>query len=392
MKKKWIKFFLFLEKLVMLALSALCTFTLIRSSVIKEQEKKEFESIYRRSTVSFIVPGPSYVQVEEIRKNADNGIDAFVPFFETSNPVDIGGKSGKGQTIVLPEADKVESTLYCSKRIVAGKRVDQAGKAIVDQLFAQKNNCKVGDEISLSLSGLTGTFVIGAIVETNTLYDNGTVAVVITDEQAKTLRSSGAKYSAAYVSSKDYDKCKDYLYKEYKPYGRLKDESEFGGNLEAYEKHVGNFNDADWTKEITNLRDNYNKLSVKYSKIEDGRIRNMIIVLVTVFVCVVAFDAFVLRKSELRKYFQTILIKKSGTIDSIKKFYGRGFLFGTVVFCISAFVEYYYVVKASNARLICESVKIPIVMILLHVLITFLMILVSKLYVNGRYSNGLRQS
>ena len=46
---------------------------------------------------------------------------------------------------------------------------------------------------------------------------------------------------------------------------------------DVYNQHLQNFNDADWSKEITNCQENYKVLSVKYENVQTGIWTNIII-------------------------------------------------------------------------------------------------------------------
>ena len=125
--------------------------------------------------------------------------------------------------------------------------------------------------------------------------------------------------------SKDIDKCYRFLCNEYKPLGRLKTLEDFGGDTVAYERHVDVFNSTNWGPEITNLKENYSALSVKYSGIESQIITNFILVLV------VGFNTLISMLPSEKKYFKELLSKKSFKIQDVKKHYLLGNLYEFVI-------------------------------------------------------------
>lgn len=385
MKKKWVKYYLLLGILLMVVLSALCSFTFVRGNVKQAQDKKTFESIYTDTSIDFIVPSPSYTQVGELEKDSNSGISAMVPFFETTSSTRINGNGIKGTTIIFPDEDKIEYSPYGSRRIVSGENSLKAGDAAIDRVFVDKNNVGIGDEVTLSIAGYDYSFVIRAITESNTYYNDGTIAVILSGEQVTQLQNAGIKYSAAYVSASDYDKCKTYLYNDYKPLGRLKDEAEFDSR-DAYDQHVQNFNAANWTKEITNCKDNYNSLSVKYDNVEMGIYRNMIIAAIIVFMVIIVYNAILMKSEELKVFFQNYLVKKSGTKAEIKSFYKNGIVFCMVVFIMATAGLYYYVATGLGVKLISSCAFTSGIIIISEIIASLLMLLITSGYVEKHYS------
>ena len=385
MGKKWNKYYLLLGSILMVILSALCSLVFVRSNIYQSQDKKTFESIYTDTSIDFIVPSPSDSQVEELEQDVENGIGAITPYYETSSTIVIDGNGVKGTTIIIPDAAKIQYTPYGSSRIVSGDTDMASGDAIADKTFVANNNCKIGDIVDLSISGHDFSFQIKGTAESNTYYKDGTIAVVLSEEQTDQLKSDGLKYSSAFISASDYEKCKSYLYSEYKPYGRLKDESEFD-DVETYNQHVQNFEDADWTKEITNCKDNYASLSVKYENVDSGIYKNMIIAAIIIFLAVIIFNSVLLRLDDLKKAFQGFLVKKSGTKVEIKAFYRKGIILNAVVFCAVTIALYLWIASSLGIKLISNSVFTTLVIIVSQILASVIMIALSASYVEKNYS------
>ncbi len=391
MKKKWTKYYLFLGTVVMLVLSALCSYTFVRGNIVQLQDKKTFESIYEETSIDFIVPSPAYTQIGEIEQDGNNGIERITPFFETKTPVTFGSNSSKGTTIIIPDAEKVEYTPYSASRIISGSKTTGEGNAIMDKMFSTKNSCKVGETISLTIGGKSYEFVISGVAETNTYYKDGTIAVILSEDEAREFENAGLKYSAAYISANDYEKCKGYLYSEYKPLGRLKDKDEFDSE-DAYKQHVKNFDDADWTKEITNCKDNYNKLSVKYENVNAGVFKNMIIAMIIVFFVVIVLNTFLIRSETLKQFFQTFLIKKSGTKTEVKSFYKNGITFNTVVFIITTICLYCLISVNLGSSIFGIRASTSMAIIIAQIVSSLIMIGISGGYVERKYSIKNKQT
>ena len=369
----------------MAVLSAICSFAFVKSNIQQIQDKRTFESIYMDTTIDFIVPSPSDSQILEIEQNKKAWIKAVTPYYETASSIKINENNSKGIVIIVPDAEKIQYTPYGSSRIISGGIDIKAGDALADRAFASNNDCGIGDTVQLSILDRDYIFEIKSITENNTYYNDGTIAVVLSDEQAAQLQSDGIKYSAAYVFASDYEKCRTYLYNEYKPYGRLKDASDFDSE-ELYNQHVQNFEAADWTKEITNCKDNYSSLSVKYENVEAGIYRNMVIAAIIIFLTVIIFNSVLLRQENLKKSFQGFLIKKSGTKAEIKSFYRKGITFNVAVFCATTIVFYCLIVLEVGVKLVSGNAISSLAMIAAQIMASVIMIRLSAAYVEKNYT------
>ena len=383
MKKIWGKYYLLLGTILMVTLSAICSVAFVKSNVRQIQDKMSFESIYTDTSIDFIVPGPSYTQVKELENDKDNGIAAVTPYYETSVGLRINDNNAFGTTIIMPSSDKLQYTPYGASRIISGDKNVTVGDAIADKVFAANNNIKIGDTAVLDISDEEYPFTVRSIAESNTYYNNGTIAVVLTDEQNEQLQANGVKYSAAYVSASNYEVCKTYLYNEYKPYSRLKDAADFE-NEDAYNQHLQNFENADWTKEITNCRDNYAGLSVKYENVGSGVCRNIVMAALLTLLAVIIFNLVLLRLDKLKIMFQGFLVKKSGTIKEIKSFYRKGILFNAAVFCAATLGFYVWIVAATKIRFISGGLT-SLIMVIAQIMGSLFMCGLSTSYIEKNY-------
>lgn len=369
----------------MLLVSCLCFFVFVKGNLEQAAKKASFESIYVNTTIDYIVPGPSNTQVDELESSERNGIRSVTPYYETKIAIDINGRSVKnGTSLLFPSAEKMNYTPYGCARIINGATGVKGGDAVVDQAYLDKVRCRIGDIVSISIGAREYFFKITSVAETNTYYNNGTIALILTEDVAHQLQESGIKYSAAYISANDVSACETYLYSEYKPLSRLKDRSEFDSEA-VYNQHLQNFNDADWSKEITNCQKNYKILSVRYENVQTGIWTNILIMAIIVGFVIVVFNTVLLTNRGMKSFMKAFLIKKSRTKDVVKAFYRFGITANAVVFCIASAAQYVFFATQMHISLLGLQILNCIIPILTDIIISAIMIGVSRWYVEKHY-------
>ena len=347
MTKKWIKYYLFIGTFIMLILVLTGSFLFVKDNISQAEQKRTFESIYVDTTIDFIVPSPSIQQANELENDENTGIEAFTPYYETSSGVSINESvTNKGAILLFPDAEKLQYTPYTSKRVLQGSDSYSSGDAIVDSKYMQLNNCKLGDKVSFSIANKTYDFTIKSISEENTFYKDGTIVLILSSEQNAQLNDNGISYSSAYVKASDYSKCKNYLNNEYKPMGRIKDPSSFKDEA-TYSQHLDNFNNADWSQEITNLTDNYNTLKIKYDNVDSGIRQNNIINAVIVAVVIFIMNIIFVSNKSIKQFMRNSLVKKNVTKAKISSFYTKGILFNFIVYACCSVALFFYTMNTS---------------------------------------------
>lgn len=384
MKKKRNQCYLLLGTLIMLLVACLCSFVFVKGNLEQAAKKNSFESIYVNTTIDYIVPGPSNSQIDELESTEGNGIKAVTPYYETATAIEINGRSVNGTSIIFPFAEKMQYTPYGSARITNGATDLKGGDAIVDQAYLDKVGCGIGDNVSINIGDREYTFKITSVAETNTYYNNGTIALILTDDVARQFDEAGIKYSAAYISADDVAACEAYLYSKYKPLSRLKDPSEFDSE-DVYNQHLQNFNDADWSKEITNCQENYKILSVKYDNVQTGIWTNIIIMAIIVGIVIIVFNAVLLTNSEMKSFMKAFLVKKSGTKDAVKAFYKSGITANAIVFCIASAALYIFLATQAHISLLDLQVLNCIFPMLTAIIVSVIMAGVCRGYVEKHY-------
>lgn len=166
--------------------------------------------------------------------------------------------------------------------------------------------------------------------------------------------------------------------------GRLKDRSEFD-NDDAYNQHVQNFNDADWSKEITNCNANYEELSVKYKNTDSSMFKNIAIMSVLVLIVCTAFNMVLLRKDSMKKFMKNILVKKSGSKADIKHFYKTGILMNDVVFVVVLVVLNVLMLLKNNMNIFGIQMANSLIPALVSIVTSAIMACVSTNYVEKHY-------
>lgn len=384
MKGKWSKCFLLIGTIIILMITSVGSWSFVKSNIEKADSKYSFESLYANTKIDFIIPSPSYEQMAALDNAIDVGIEVVSPYYETNTKVRINGVSCNGIAVILPDKNKVENTPYASARILEGS-VAGSGQAMIDLAYLKKNECNIGEIAEITLADRIMKFEIVGITEENTYSKNGSIALILTEDDRKALVEAGITYSAAYIRASDIDKCKKFLYSEYKPYGRLKDPSEFTSE-DAYQQHVKNFEAADWTKEITNCADNYDALKVKYSNIESAILRNLITYVIIIVIVLFVMNVAFLKSADVQKAMKIFIVKKSGTIADAKRFYSSGIWFNFIEFLILSGVLYYIVASKSIIGVFGTQLINLIIPVASAFVISIILVVISGIYAANKFN------
>ena len=332
MKKNWAFLYLLASSITFVLIGALCSFGFYGNSVSSAVEKRNFESIYVNTDFDFVAPSPSFDQVEEV-ESGENGVSKMTPYYSFTTSIGVNGKSVTGNVVLLDDVSKVNFTPYCERRVITGSIPNQGTFAVVDESYAKKNGCNVGDKMHLEINSKSFDFVVTAVSEANTFYD-GSVALIIDRGASEDINRNNFKYSAAYVKANNYDLCKTFLEKDYKPLGRLRDRSDFDSD-EAYNTHVNNFNSADWSKEITDMRANYNALSIKYENVDSKIVTNTLLASGIVLIGTIGFNLLAINLPFEKKRFKELITKKGGSVSDIVSYNLKGNLYSFAVSAVS---------------------------------------------------------
>ena len=369
--------------ILMLVLVSLLSFTFVKNNLERISEKETFESIYFKTSIDFIVPGPSAAQVEELESDTRNGIRAVTPYYETTAAATIHGASAKGTSILFPSSRKMEFTPYNAARIISGRAAAYGGEAVADRTYVARNSCKIGDIISISIDDRSLPFTIVGICEDNTIYSEGTIGMVLNEADARQFEQKDIRYSAAYIAASDATICETYLYSDYKPLARLKDSAEFG-NDEVYEQYVVDFYAADWSREITNFHANYITLSTRYDNVQVGVWSNIGIISLIMAAVIIVFHMTALTMSSANSAIKASL-KKGESRDSVKAFYRNGIFISEFFLCLASILLYGYLASARNISIISIQAMNCILPIFVSLFVSVVLAVISNHYIDKRY-------
>ena len=386
MGKKWLINYFVIGTALIVLVSLISVLAFVNPNLKKSAEKHVFDSMYQDTSIDFVVPSPSNEQISEEESNPNNGIKTVTPFFSTNLSYEAGNREISSDIILFPNAEKINKTPYCSKRIIAGNSELSSGDAVVDQTFANKYSVSIGDQVSLVIKDLRLNFTITSISEDNLLFDKGSIAVVLQPIDTQTLLSEGATYSAAYVEAENYNTCANYLMNEYKPYGRLKPSSAFSSE-DSYNQHYENFMSANWSKEITNFASNYDSLKVKYANYESTIQVNRIIVSALIGLVLFIYQLITLSNPGLKKFIQIYLVKKNGLVSKVSSFFVSGVIYLTCLYVAAIVGLYILNVGSIGSAVFFSGIWNVLMPVLAAVAIAVLLIVISILTVKTRYSS-----
>jgi hypothetical protein len=219
--------------------------------------------------------------------------------------------------------------MYNSSRLIEENASYSDNPILVDYRFIKTSGLYLGDTVQIDFGGTLVSFTIDAIYETNTYYQSNTILGLWQGNQ-KTLTENSLgrelNYSGAYLTSNNASITDSYLSSQYKPYGRLRDRSEFDTD-EAYQIHYNAFMTGDYSNEITSFA---NLLDVSQDKAENYKQVAQVSLVsgaLLLFIFQASFSiAMVFRKSEM-KYFKS----KKRIGSSYSKYYFYTMIFEIIL-------------------------------------------------------------
>lgn len=302
MLKYWVKNRILFDVFVPIVLVLIATFAFTAPMFNNLGEARLNISLYENEKLNFDVPSPSYDQVSQLEN--ENFITSVFPYFYTKANFSVNGKTRETNLLFSDAFNKLDQTMYCGARLIEVAKQTYSNPILVDYQFVQDTGAKIGSSVSVTLGSAIIAFQVAAIYETNTYYDGGAVLAKWEGSQKDTIMSLSPRvfYSGAYIQVADYQQSKNYFEKEYKPYGRLKDRSDFV-TQEAYDIHYNAFMTANYANEITDFsKKGQASLSLAKTKEKNANLYTIIPYIVIAFVLVAYNFLMWFRKSE-RAYF-----------------------------------------------------------------------------------------
>ncbi len=282
------------------------------------------QSIYKNTDIDFIVPEPSFEQVDTL--SGQYGIDKLFPYFMTKTQVSVNGEARTTTVLLCDQMQNLDITMYNEERLIEKSNEEFDNPICVDWRFCYDLSANIGDTVSLSIAGKNLEYKIYAIYETNSLYDGGAIMLEMSDEQKSTIieSSKNSGYSGMYISASDYSSCRTYLTSEYRPMGRLKSREQFDSE-EQYQIHYDAIMSSGYANEITDFR-------IREKDIEAEENPFMLFVGAGLAaVLTMAFNLIMRRRGCEKAYFTKHCIPKG---QNVKQYYTLSFCMETLLFCV----------------------------------------------------------
>ncbi len=301
----WLKNRLFFSTIFTL-LSSFIIIGLFIHPTINSYSNEEYERNFAKySHVDFDIPSPSFIQIPEL-KNLDH-ISNVIPYYFLNRDVTFNSTSLSNLGVLFFESfNQLNETMYNPSRVINSSELEFDNPILIDHSFSKKYGLKIGDTLSITFDGTLVSFQIKTIYEDNLYYQdsilvgqwNGGQKLLIENQLGRPLN-----YSGAYVFSNDKILTKSYLSIDYKPYGRLRDASEFPSQ-EAYEIHYNAFFNSNYANEISDFNLVRERTFEKANEYRTSGNFNLITASVMIFIIsFIQNFSLTLRKSEL-KYFK----------------------------------------------------------------------------------------
>lgn len=375
MLKYWIKNRLLCDLAISIVLILLVAFFSILPIFNNAGESALAQSLYKNDKLNFDVPSPSYEQIAELENK--EFIESVFPYFYTEVTFSINGANHQSRLFLSDSFNKLEQTMYCKERLIKKADKEYDNPLLVDYKFIKDTGLDLGSLVEISFGSSKVEFKIAAIYETNTYYDGGALMAKWEDLQKDLITAMSQKvvYSGAYIYATDYQQCKNYLEKEYKPYGRLRSESEFATH-EAYVTHYEAFMAANYANEITDFTIKKQDVTTSIKKYDQN------VTMYTVIACVIllAFPLIVnfllwFRGSE-RKYFIQQKLKGSKNIGF---YYIMSILMQTVLLLIGVILSINIISSTSKLYIPMEIVQKNMYTFILSIALSTILIIIENM-------------
>lgn len=313
MIKYWAKNRLLFDILVPIILVLLVAFAFISPMFEIIGEANLMQSLYNNDKLDFDVPSPSYDQIAQLE--AETSIESVFPYYYTEVDLSVNGKTRETNLFFSDAFDKLDQTMYCDERRIEVSKETYSNPIFVDYEFIKDTGAKLGSTVSVSFGGTKIDFQIAAIYETNTYYEGGAVLAKWEGLQKDTIMAISPKlvYSGAYIQATDHGLCKNYLETQYKPYGRLRDASEFA-TQEAYEIHYNAFMSANYSNEISDFNAKGQDVAPKVEAKMSTANKNVVLSSVIMVVALIATNILLWFRRSERGYFARRKVSGEGNV------------------------------------------------------------------------------
>ncbi|NLT47751.1 MAG: hypothetical protein GXX92_04995 [Clostridiales bacterium] len=302
------------------------------------------QSLYRNTNIDFVVPEPSFDQVNELP--GTNGISGVFSYYLTKTSVTTNGRNRTTTILIVDNHQQLDMTMYNQARLIETSRITTDYPILVDYQFCLDTGAKLGGVVSFSIGENLQEYIITAIYETNSLYDGGAILVQVPAERIKAIRqqSKNKGYSGMFVTASDYDTCRLYLTTDYRPLGRLQDREQFDSD-EQYQIHYDAIMSSGYANEITDFR-------IRENTLKQGAGTAMVwIASFLSLVVIIAFNILMRSRGCEKAYFTKYSIPRG---QDVSPYYTISFA-SEIVLCIASYVAVMVVGLQSSTRYIPKS-------------------------------------
>jgi hypothetical protein len=322
MKGYWVRQRLITTLIICVALAAITGLLFVFPYISQQANNYNAQSIYKNTDIDFIVPEPSDDQVAELP--GTNGVDKVFPYYLTKTQVAVAGNSRTTTVLLSDQFQNIDITMYNKNRLIEKASEEYDNPILVDWQFCNDTSAQIGDTVSFSIDGGQVEFKIYAIYETNSVYDGGAILAQITAVQKEAImhKSKNSGYSGAYISSSDYNECRNYLITDYRPLGRLKSREQFEDESQ-YQVHYDAIMSSGYANEITDFRSRESGMEKSNSPIM------VLIATALSIVILIAFNILMSKRGCEKVYFTKHCIPKG---QNVKPYYKVSFAIELLLF------------------------------------------------------------
>lgn len=322
----WIRHRLLLTFILCGATAGIIGLLFVFPCIRQQANNYNSQSIYKNTDIDFIVPEPSYEQVDELVGNY--GIDKVFPYYMTKTQMRVNGiEMPRTTTILLSDQwQNIDFTMYNDKRLIKKSDVEYNNPILVDWQFCYDTGANIGDTVSFTIDKDIATYRIYAIYETNSIYGDGAVLAYMSDDQKESIKkkSKNNGYSGMYISARNYSACRSFLTTDYRPLGRLNSREQYE-KAEQYQIHYNAILSSDYANEITDFRIKENELEKKENSIMIwlGSIMSVMLI--------IGFNFVLLKRGCEKVYFTQNGIPQG---QNVMLYYYISFFVELVLFCL----------------------------------------------------------
>ena len=301
-------------------------------SEVKEQFNIE------KTKVDFIIQAPSSSQVTEI--SGLSHIDRIVPYYFRSISVATNKGSALASLYIIEKSEDISYTVFSNELCIKENKDLSGNQLLITEEVADSTGKRVGDTITLQIDAINVQFVVAGVFKSDHRHVGGSLLALNLDEVKTAVNS--AKYSGAFVSSKNLDESKQFFQNEYIPQGDIRSREEFKSD-EAYQTYLKTREQGDTTKETFSRADFLKELNKRNQSKLWRRIflaiGTMLVAIIIVSICLIGKVRRYSDESVLRD------IKDNYGFDQERDMFKRYFnsvIIGVVIVGMAAWVASYF--------------------------------------------------